>query len=348
MRTPRIDEAALADASARELGTDHHLVTFTGDSMDDYPAALAAREEPLADATFVAMYKLFQACRQHGLTVVLTGEGADELLGGYHWHREDERLRPFLRLLRALRAVLASAPLDRLRGDTGTRARRMLRRSSAPIARRYMDWIGPDPMDIGGQLLSADVRAGLASGTEIGLLESWSECAAEARDQVPFHQMLCLQSRTRMIDRINHNVDHMSMAHSIEARPVFLDHVLWDFCATVPQRMKLRGLYLNREEKYLLREATRGMIPEDVRVRKKKGLSVPYGQWLRRDPLPEWAESMLSKRELKDAGLFDPDAVARLRREHQHGTPGRAALLMGVLSVQMWRSLFIASPRLPS
>lgn len=342
------DEATLAGASARQLGTDHHLVTFTGDSMDDYPAALAAREEPLADATFVAMYKLFEACRQQGLTVVLTGEGADELLGGYHWHREDERLRPFLRLPRVLRTALASAPLDRLRGDTGTRARRMLRRFSAPVARRYMDWISPDPMDIGSQLLSPDVRAGLAPGTDIDLLESWSECVMEARDQAPFHQMLWLQSRTRMIDRINHNVDHMSMAHSIEARPVFLDHVLWDFCATVPQRLKLRGLYLNRAEKYILREATRGVIPEDVRVRKKKGLSVPYGQWLRRDRLPEWAESMLSQRALRDAGLFDAAAVARIRREHQHGTPGRAELLMGVLSVQMWRSQFIASSRLPS
>ena len=194
----------------------------------------------------------------------------------------------------------------------------------------------------------SEVPLGALLSGGIDLLASWSECVADARDQSPFDQMLWLQSRTRMIDRINHNVDHMSMAHSIEARPVFLDHTLWEFCATVPQRMKLRGLYLNREEKYLLREATRGIIPEDVRVRKKKGLSVPYGQWLRRDPLPEWAESMLSNRALKYAGLFDPDAVARLRREHRQGTGGRAALLMGVLSVQMWRSLFIASPSLPS
>ena len=123
----------------------------------------------------------------------------------------------------------------------------------------------------------SEVPLGALLSGGIDLLASWSECVADARDQSPFHQMLWLQSRTRMIDRINHNVDHMSMAHSIEARPVFLDHVLWEFCATVPQRMKLRGLYLNRAEKHILREATRGIMPEDVRVRKKKGLSVPYG-----------------------------------------------------------------------
>ena len=148
------DETALAATSARLLRTDHHLITFTGDSMDDYPAALAAREEPLADATFVAVYKLFQACRQQGLTVVLTGEGADELLGGYHWHRADAVLRPWLRMPRVLRTMMASAPLERVGGDTGMRSQLILRRRASTVARRYLDWTGTDPRGIGNSLLS--------------------------------------------------------------------------------------------------------------------------------------------------------------------------------------------------
>lgn len=340
----RFDESALAASSAGRLGTDHHPIIFTGDSMDDYPAALAARGEPLADATFVAMYKLFQACREQGLTVVLTGEGADELLGGYHWHREDARLAPLLRLPHALRSMIASAPLERIRGDSGRRARLILRRAYPTVARRYMDWVGPDPSGNGSPLLSDEVRAGVASDPETDMLASWSELGAGLRDRSEFSQMLWLQSRTRMIDRINHNVDHMSMAHSVEARPVFLDHKLWEFCGSIPQRMKLRGLYLNRTEKYVLREATKGLVPEEVRGRKKKGLSVPAAQWLRRERLPEWAEVALSRAEIEDSGLFNPHAVTRLRREHQIEDSGRGMLLLGVLSVQMWRRLFISSP----
>ena len=152
-----------------------------------------------------------------------------------------------------------------------------------------------------------------------------------------------------MVDRINHNVDHMSMAHSIEARPVFLDHALWEFCAAVPPKMKLRGSILNQTEKHLLREAARGVIPEEVRMRKKKGLSVPA----RAVACPAHVcrsgrRQRCPRAELDRAVLFDPDAVAQLRREHQRGAPARASLLMGVLSIQVWRSLFIASPRLPS
>jgi asparagine synthase (glutamine-hydrolysing) len=334
------DESALARTTARLLGTDHHPITFTGDSMDDFPAALEAREEPLGDATFVAMYKLFQACRQQGLTVVLTGEGADELLGGYYWHREDERLRRILRLPHAMRSMLASLPLGRLRGDAGIRMQRILRRDAATVPSRYMDWIGPNRPGDGASLLSPEFRVGSAGG-DVGPPDSWLAIAAEVETLEDFDRMLWLQSRTRMVDRINHNVDRMSMAHSIEARPVFLDHVLWEFCATVPRRMKLGRLWARGSEKHLLRVATKGMIPEAVRVRKKKGLSVPAGEWLRRERLPAWAEEALSGPGLRRAGLFDPERVADLRLEHRRGTAGGEGLLLGVLSVQLWKSMFV-------
>lgn len=342
--TPAFDETTLTIKSAGILGTKHHVITFSGDSMDDYPRALFYREEPLADATFVAMYKLFEACRQQGLTVVLTGEGADELLGGYYWHRSDAMVRPLLRLPRFIRLTLASSPFLRSRGEAGMRIGRMLRRTPSTLVERYQDWIGVDMFGLGDTLLSSDVKAGLAREKDPYLLESWAAHLTNVSHQSPLHQMLWLQSRTRMVDRINHNVDRMSMAHSIEARPAFLDHTLWELCATIPAELKLHGSFLRPIDKYLLREATRGLIPEEVRFRKKKGLSVPYARWLSRTRLPDWAETALSRAQLEQAGLFDPDAVVQLRREHQEGAPGRSTLLMGVLSVQLWRQMFIASP----
>jgi asparagine synthase (glutamine-hydrolysing) len=129
----------------------------------------------------------------------------------------------------------------------------------------------------------------------------------------------------------------MSMAHSIEARVPFLDHKLWEFCAGLPAGYKLRG----RTEKYLLRQATKAVLPEAVRVRRKKGLAAPYAPWLRAERLPEWAETALAPQTIRRAGLFKPETVQALRQAHQAGQPGLGPLLMGVLSAQLWFDQFI-------
>jgi asparagine synthase (glutamine-hydrolysing) len=155
-----------------------------------------------------------------------------------------------------------------------------------------------------------------------------------------FEQMLWIQSRTRMPDYINHGLDRMSMAHSIEARPPFLDHTLWEFCATVPSELKFR----DSTEKYLLRKAGEGIIPEAARVRKKKGLTVPFTDWAAQPHLPEWAETALCESQLKKTGLFDPAAVLDLRRRVQSGELRYASVLTSVVAVQVWSQLFLESP----
>lgn len=338
------DEAEEAAASARALGTNHHLITFTGNSMDEYPKALYYREEPCADPTFATVYNLFQACRQRGLTVVLTGEGADELLGGYYWYRGDALVRPFLGLPYPLRVMLAASPIVHSRGEAGIRMGRILHDAPSAIHTRYQAWLDTGNPDVRNKLLSSEVRSALNYNGPQPILESWAEHLHTVAGWSEFHQMLWVESRTRMVDRINHSVDRMSMAHSVEARPPFLDHKLWEFCATVPDNLKLHGSRLNPTEKYLLREATRGLIPEAARLRKKKGLSVPCGLWLAQPRLPDWAEAALSETQLRRIGLFDPEAVLELRREHQAGAPDRGTLLMGVLTIQTWAWIFLESP----
>jgi asparagine synthase (glutamine-hydrolysing) len=152
----------------------------------------------------------------------------------------------------------------------------------------------------------------------------------------PFHQALWLETQTRLVDFINMEVDKMSMAHSVEARVPFLDHKLWEFCAGLPPRYKLK----NRTEKYLLRRATRDILPEATCTRPKKGLASPYAYWLRSERLPDWAETALSAEAIKKAGLFNTVAVRQLRLAHQAGRPNLGSLLMGVLSTQVWFTTF--------
>ena len=295
-------------------------------------------EEPQASASSVPIYKLYQTCREAGLTVVLTGEGSDELLGGYHWHRGDALVRPMLHLPPALRRALAISPLP-----MSTAARRVLTRGTEDVASRYQDWLELEGGNNLHELLLPEIHDTWRGNGANPLLNNWSDKLANLRTTVPLHQTLWLESQTRMVDFINFEVDKMSMAHSIEARVPYLDHKLWEFCATLPAQYKLKG----GVEKYLLRRATKHILPESTRKRRKKGLASPYGYWLQQKRLPEWAETVLSDEHLRQAGLFDPMMVQTLRRRHQVNYPSKlnkinlAPILMGVLSTQIWYEQFI-------
>jgi len=332
------DEASLASSLAQTIGTEHYPITCTAADFADYPAILNHLEEPQASASSVPIYKLYQTCRQAGLTVILTGEGSDELLGGYHWHRGDALVRPMLSLPAALRRILAGSPLP-----MSSAARRVLTRGAGDVVTRYQDWLELEGSDYLGKLLSPEVHNALRKDKSNPLLGNWSEKLTNLRTTTPLHQALWLESQTRMVDFINFEVDKMSMAHSIEARVPYLDHKLWEFCAGLPAHYKLKG----RVEKYLLRRATKNILPESTRKRRKKGLASPYGYWLRQERLPEWAEMVLSEGHLQQAGLFDPKMVQTIRRVHQTNYPAKynqtnlAPLLMGVLSTQLWFEQFI-------
>ncbi|MBE7553522.1 MAG: asparagine synthase (glutamine-hydrolyzing) [Anaerolineales bacterium] len=329
------DEAPLALALAQFIGTEHQPITFTTADFDDYPTVMHHLEEPQTSATALPIYKLYRACREAGLTVVLTGEGADELLGGYHWHRGDALVRPLLAWPAALRRLLAASPLP-----MSAAARRVLARGAPDVPTRYHDWL-----EIGGngyrqKVLSPEVTAELSRGNgarAVPTLSHWAEIVRDLSSEAPLHQTMWLESQTRMVDFINFEVDKMSMASSIEARVPYLDHCLWEFCATLPAHFKLKG----STEKHLLRWATQRLLPEATRTRRKKGLASPYAQWLRAARLPDWAEAALSVQAFRQTGLFDAAAVQSLRRAHQAGQPHLGPLLMGVLSTQVWYDSFI-------
>jgi asparagine synthase (glutamine-hydrolysing) len=338
------DEAEQAAASARALGTEHHTIIFKANAMDEYPQILHYQEEPVARATFTALYFLFKACRQQGLKVVLTGEGADELLGGYSWHQAVNLPGLFSKLPNAIRSTLAPSRKLRALWKVGRDINRILFGAPSDIHRRYQALLSIGDSKLAYNLLSSEVKSALNKIDPQPILEAWANWLPAVANQPEFQQILFLQSRTRMVDYVNHIVDRMSMAHSIEARPPFMDHKLWEFCAPIPPNLKLFGSYPNQKEKYLLREATRNLIPEPVRLRRKKPLRVPYEAWLSQDCLPEWAEIALSEGQLKKTGLFDPKIAVQLRQDYLAGAPGRATLLMGVLAIQVWADKFLESP----
>jgi asparagine synthase (glutamine-hydrolysing) len=322
---PGYDEARYAAVAAAHIGTQHHQVLFRAADFDRYPDVLAHLEEPQCSATALPIYLLYEACRAAGLTVILTGEGADELLGGYHWFQGDAQARPLLGWPGPLRRLIAASPLPM--SEAG---RRVLRAGQADGLARYAQW-----QNVGqGQLvLSPEL------GRQPGALAAWQpELSGAVNGLDPFRQFQYFETHTRLVDFINFEVDRMSMAHSIEARVPFLDHELWEYAARLPSTVLTGG----PAPKALLRAAMRAELPAEILARRKQGLAAPHSAWLRQARLPEWAESRLTGPALRANGYFDAEAVQRLRAAQQAGRANHSRVLMGVLSTQLWHEQFVA------
>ena len=327
------DETRYAAIAARHIGTQHHQLVFREADFDRYPEALAHLEEPQCSATALPIFMLYEACRKAGLTVILTGEGSDELLGGYHWFQGDERARRWLWLPQPGREALAALPLP-----ISEAGRNVLRSGDHDTIARYAQWHSVGEAD---GLLHPDLRRA------VDPVEEWQAAfSARLAPLDAFRRFQYLEAHTRLVDFINFEVDRMSMAHSIEARVPFLDHELWEFVAGLPVSRLLThyraSLQAGSEPKRLLREAMREYLPPEILSRRKQGLAAPYAAWLRRPRLPAWAEEALSEDEIKKAGYFDAAQVRRLRAEHRAGRRNHSRLLMGVISAQLWHRQFIA------
>ncbi len=325
--SPTHDETAPARATARHLASQSHELIFTFDDFNLLPQVVEHLEAPQCSATSVPLYLLYRACHQAGFKVILTGEGADELLGGYHWFDGDRRLRPWLFLPAPARAFLAGLPTP-----TSVAARRVLARGDADPLGRYRLW---------QEVASPAQRAALLHMAEAtqppDLLEHLIATTTDPlANRHPLHQFLWLEAHTRMVDFINYEVDRLSMAHSVEARPPFLDHTLWEFCATLPADFKLSPL----GNKRLLRAGVRDLLPAPARQRPKRGLASPHAAWFRQTQLPPWAEDCLHPTALTETGYFNPNTVRHLRAQHQAGRADTSRLLMGVLTTQLWHAAF--------
>jgi asparagine synthase (glutamine-hydrolysing) len=268
---------------------------------------------------------------------VLTGEGADELLGGYSFFRIDRLLRPLAHLPLVLRRPLL---LGGLVSGRWPRASRILLAAPRMDLARYRSMIAPFPTDVRAQLFSADIQRALRAADE-------PERALPVPDGFerwhPFAQLQYYELKVRLPDYMVHHVDRASMAYSLEARVPFLDHELVELCSHIPPALKMRRL----REKHILRRAMREHLPRQILQRKKRGLAAPLAPWLRA-PLPEFAAALLSTGCLKDKGYFDPEAVTGLLDQHKAGQADHGHQLLGVLTVQLWDELLLKGCRQPS
>jgi asparagine synthase (glutamine-hydrolysing) len=296
-------------------------------ALERYPEALWHAETPSGGLLDILRLLLSEGAARR-VKVVLTGEGADEVLGGYLWFLIDRLSRPLAALPGPLRRAVLLAPLGPARRAF---ARRLLQGPASMDLDRYARLVGP----LGGErrhaVFSAEIRHQLRAGDDAE--GSREPVQLVGRDR--FAQLQQLELRFRLPAYINLTLDAASMAYGLEARVPFLDHELVELCARIPSSLKLRGL----REKYVLRRALEGVLPGDILWRRKRPLMAPVGAWLR-GPLPAFAEELLSPARLQATGYFEPTAVQGLVTEVRAGRGLDARLLLMVLGVQLWDALF--------
>ncbi len=318
---PTLDEGPAARETAALLGTEHHEVDLGPEAVAAVPAMVESGDEPFAVSSAVAVGHLARFAREH-VKVVLTGDGADEVLGGYPWRHRRSLVRAVaMAAVRSRRSAHASdVPVSRL---MAARMARLLRRPDEHYAETVAAFV-PEEMDA---LLAEDVR-------ELGR-RAWADSAvrrryreADSRDEV--NRRLYADFRTTLVDEMLTKVDRMTMASGLEARVPFLDRALVEWSFRQPGRYKVRG----GTGKLLLRRVARDRLPRAA-ARPKHGFDVPLAEWLR-GPLREALCDTLSRAAVARRGLLRPEAVERLVRAHLSGEADHSRKVFTLFALERW------------
>jgi asparagine synthase (glutamine-hydrolysing) len=313
------NEAPHAAAVARALGTEHTELIVRPDADALVEDVIRAFDEPFADSSALPTLLVSRLAREH-VTVALSGDGGDELFGGYTRYAE---------LLG--RRELRPAPLRALLGEAARLLPHMV-----PGRNRLVDLSrsrrGRYAATVASPLAAAEggiARAPLAAlGLSLdALLAPWFEEAAE-RDFAT--QMTLVDLLTYLPGDILTKVDRASMAVSLEARVPLLDHHLIEFAVSLPSRLKMR----DGTGKWILREAIRGLVPDEVLTRPKQGFALPLARWLRGE-LRHRVDSLL-RPDARVHEFVDPGALRRIALEHRIGRRDHSATIWRVLVLEVW------------
>ena len=316
---PEFNEAPHAAEVARALGTNHTSLILRPDADALVETVITAYDEPFADSSALPTY-LVSALAREQVTVALSGDGGDELFGGYTRFLEilgRRELRPA-----ALRAALGAVAR---RLPAGTLGRNRLIDLSRTRRGRYAATVGwALPTNEGGVATPELARLG---GSMDGLLDEWFD-AAGSRDFAT--QMTLVDLATYLPGDILTKVDRASMAVSLEARVPLLDHPLVEFAVSLPSHLKMR----DGTGKWILRKVAAELVPPAVLEKPKQGFGVPLGRWFR-DELRHRVDSLAAPGS-RIGAFVDADAVRRLTSEHLRGRRDHSARLWQLVVLETW------------
>lgn len=337
----RYNEAASARAIAKQLGTDHtELCVTPREAMEVIPELPIIYDEPFADSSQIPTFLVSRLARQD-VTVALSGDGGDELFGGYERYAWGNTIWNSVGWLpagirRAMAGAVRTIPSEGW--EVGLKPIRhvlpspMSYRATGDKLHRLASFLAADgPGALYQTLMSSCENSSsmVIGAADLPLDRDERVCWSASREFI--HSAMCCDTKSYLPNDILSKVDRASMAVSLEVRAPFLDHRIVEFAWQLPLSLKVR----DGQSKRLLRQVLHQYVPPALVERPKSGFGVPIDQWLR-GPLRDWAESLLDERRLHEDGFFVPGPIRRTWEEHVAGTRDRQYQLWNVLMFQAW------------
>ncbi len=330
-REDSFDELKYARVAAKHFATDHHEFIVTPDICRIVDELAWHFDEPFADSSAIPTYMVSKLAREH-VKVVLSGDGGDELFGGYTRYVVDRQRKHFARLPRFIRRGLMQ-PLGRMLPH-GAPGRNFINNVALDSVDRYIDSMSVFTTLNKRSLCAPDFTGRLADAD--GAVKIFRRHAANVRTDDALDHLLYLDSKTYLPGDILTKVDRMSMAVSLEARVPLLDHKLIEFVTRIPASMKLKGL----ETKHIFKRAVRGLVPDEILDRPKQGFGVPIQQWINEE-LREHIREVVTDPHTLARGYFNPAYVAVLFDEHERERRDHSMQLWSLFMLELWHRAFM-------
>ena len=325
------DELPYARRVAQQFGTEHEEFVVRPNAIEILPKLVRHYGEPFADSSAIPSFYLAEVTRRH-VTVALNGDGGDEAFAGYTRYVSNRMAGSLDRLPASARRLIAAAG-RRLpeRGKVSSplnRARRMAGALALDPIERYASYVSLHGADRRAALYTPEYAdlVGPVDALDV-LRDPWE--AASGEDVLD--RLLEVDTLTYLPDDLIAKIDIATMAHALEARSPFLDHEMMELAASIPASLKARGT----EKKWVLREAMRGWLPDDLLDRPKQGFSVPLSDWFRGELRSYVSEVLLDPSTLA-RGWFREDAISGMLDRHAAGADGEAGRIWSLLMLELW------------
>ncbi|MBU4304707.1 MAG: asparagine synthase (glutamine-hydrolyzing) [Candidatus Omnitrophica bacterium] len=330
------NELFYARIAARLFKTDHHELVIRPQAIDILPKIIHHYGEPFADYSCIPTYFVSQFAASK-VKVALTGDGGDESFAGYYRYTACQAAEIFDRMPRFVSKIgLALLSCINKSHDIRTirwQVKRFFRSLQYPALKRYLNWIAAFNEQEKKQLLCADVLGKVNLEQDLDFLASFHRQYKNVRF---LDAVIQTDINTYLPFDLLVKTDIASMANSLEARSPFLDHKLMEYAATIPLSLKLH----NFNNKYILKRSLRGMLPDSIIHRTKKGFGVPMGQWFR-GQLKGFMQDILLDEKSRARGYFQINYIKQLIDDHMSEKSDNCYKLWAVLLFELWHREFI-------
>ena len=331
---PSYNETQWSKRVADHLGVRHHVEVIQPKALELFEHLMHFMDDPIGDFSIFPTYLVSQLAARH-VKVVLSGDGGDELFGGYETYLAEEKYRTWRRIPRWLRAgiepALLALPPTAAKKGLVNKARRFVEGAQLDPRLGHARWRIFCNEAMRGALLTGEAQRQASTSVGAHILALQQEAAGrEARDRT-----LYADFASYMVDNCLTKVDRMSMACSIEARVPLLDRDVVEFAFRLPPELKYNG----SQTKILLKQVAARHVPADCIYRPKEGFSIPIKNWLKNE-FRGLVEQYLAPDRLRRAGLFNPETVQRLWQDHLANRANNSHLLWSLLVFEHWRDRF--------